>query len=147
MPPPPSSLQPHSCQRSLELTQIGWFYWVNEEKGQRVLIIDMHFLLGGDTFLWNTFLTRTPIAFSSPPSSPIPCPGYMHIVKYNSMDFQFLKIIQFLKVSCHFSTCDLWVCFVKCVILPPGRKAGREADSRKAESSQWTFHSDSGSPD
>lgn len=104
----PPSLPPHTCQWSLWFREIGGLYCLKEERGQWMLTTDMYFLLWGHTFLWSSFLSQQRSPF-------LHHPGDTHSVTQRRL--QFSEVIKFLKVSCHFSMCDLWVCFMKCIIL------------------------------
>lgn len=68
--------------------------------------------LGGNKFPWSMFRTQT--------VTPPPTQGACALAAQPMCHF--LKVNKSLNISCHFSTCDLWICFMKCVIMPPGRK-------------------------
>lgn len=113
------------------MAQIGWFYWVKEERGQWMPTVECISCLGG---------TPSSEAVALPP--PPPAPG-KHTVTQHGL--QLSRIIELLKVACHSSTCDLQICLMQRAILPPGREAGGEASgSGTARSSRPTGHSDLG---
>lgn len=89
-----------------------------------------------DTFPWSIFWTQMGITLSPPP-------GSLHVATWHMC--QFLKINKSLNVFCHFSVCDLWICFIKRVIIPPGRKRGRFWE--RAWRFQQTFRRDLGPGD
>lgn len=113
--PPPSRPRPCACQRSA--AQTGWFCWVKEARGQWVPTVATYFLLGGDTFLRSC---RPP----QPPPSPIPAPtpGKLTVTQRGLWS---LRLIELLRVACHFCACGLQICLTKRATPPPGRGGGR----------------------
>lgn len=97
--------------------QTGWFCWVKEARGQWVPTVATYFLLGGDTFLRSC---RPP----QPPPSPIPAPtpGKLTVTQRGLWS---LRLIELLRVACHFCACGLQICLTKRATPPPGRGGGR----------------------
>lgn len=128
--PPPSRPRPCTCQRSA--AQTGWFCWVKEARGQWVPTVATYFLLGGDTFLQSC---RPP----QPPPSPIPAPtpGKLTVTQRGLWS---LRLIELLRVACHFCACGLQICLTKRATPPPGRGEGEEPAWGTAQSSPPTGH-------